>query len=61
MAPDRPGAERGLRRIAGRILPPGVITMDPATQGYVKKPPTGHPPRGASAGAFSLMASLIPT
>lgn len=61
MTPDRPGAERGLEGIAGRILPPGVVSMHPATQGYVKKPPTGHPPRGASASAFSLMASLIPT
>lgn len=37
-APDRPRAERELNRIGERILSRGLAELDPAGEGYVKKP-----------------------
>lgn len=38
-APDRPRAERELRRVITRVVgSPGAIALDPGAEGYVKKP-----------------------
>ncbi len=37
-APDRLQAERELKRVAARILEPGVVTMETYAEGYVKYP-----------------------
>jgi hypothetical protein len=37
-APDRPRAEKELHRIAERLFAAGLVELDPAATGYVKKP-----------------------